>query len=90
MRDLIRQFEKEKKTHSNEGDRGVQNLCRLLNAMGYVDEQYMGQFHPQGSYGDLIEFLSDNSGCIEAIKEWIAKQDIQEWKENLESQLTEE
>ena len=55
--------------------------------MGYRDSQHFGQIHPQGSYGDLINFLEDNSGCVEAIKEWIVQQEIQEWADELESQL---
>jgi hypothetical protein len=86
---LIQELETEKKVHSNEGRRGVENLCRLVRAIGYKDSTHFGQFAHDGSYGDLIEFLEDNSGCVEAIKEWIAEQDIQDWKDNLESELPE-
>lgn len=71
----------------NEGETGVQNLCRLVRALGYKDPQYFGQFHPNGSYGDLIEFLQDNSGCVEAIVNWIGKQNVPDWKAALEEVL---
>ena len=87
--ELIEEFQKETKTYRNEGQTGVYNLCRLVHAMGYVDSQHFGQFHQQGSLGDLIEFLSDNSGCIEAIQGWIADHMAPEWADSLESQLPE-
>ena len=69
LNDALEQFEQQEKLHTNEGRRGVENLCRIVHAMGYRDSQHFGQIHPQGSYGDLINFLEDNSGCVEAIKE---------------------
>jgi hypothetical protein len=47
-----------------EGDRGVEQLETLVRDLGYTGGGW--------KYGDPIEaFLSDNSGCIEAIIEWI-------------------
>lgn len=86
--ELIQEWETEKKAHSNEGRRGVENLCRLVRALGYEDSTNFGQFAHNGSIGDLIDFLEDNSGCIEAIKEWIWEHDSQEWRDNLESELS--
>jgi hypothetical protein len=85
--ELIEEFHKEHKTHRMEGETGVHNLCRLVHALGYVDRRHFGQFHQNGSIGDLIEFLSDNSGCIEAIQEWIADNMGEEWQGNLEAYL---
>jgi hypothetical protein len=63
-----------------EGESGVNSLEELVKAMGYEDQ-----------FGTAIDhFLSDNSGCIQAILEWIGEQNIQEWAEGIESQLTEE
>lgn len=89
LRETMERYENQEGINRNEGSTGVKNLCLLLNAMGYKDTMHFGQFHHNGSYGDLINFLEDNSGCIEAIKEWIAEQDIQEWQESLESGLPE-
>lgn len=87
--ELMEEFDDVEGTGRNEGRQGVENLCRLVNAIGYRDKQYFGQFASDGSYGDLINFLEDNSGAVEAIREWIAEQDEQEWKENIESRLPE-
>lgn len=87
LTEVIEAFDQQEQTHRTEGTKGVENLCRLVNAMGYVDRRHIGQFAHNGSYGDLIEFLSDNSGCVEAIRRWIEEQDVAEWKENVESQL---
>jgi hypothetical protein len=85
--DVMAEFEKQEKLHSNEGRHGVENLCRLVHAMGYEDPLHFGQFAHNASIGDLISFLEDNPGCIEAIKNWIGEQDIEEWKESLLSYL---
>lgn len=87
FQEVLKKFERQEGIDRTEGPTGVKNLCRLLNAMGYKDSQHFGQFHPKGSYGDLINFLEDNSGAVEAIKEWIANEIVDEWKEALESQL---
>ncbi len=87
LRDALDEFETQENLSRNEGTTGVKNLCRIVHAMGYKDRQYFGQFHQAGSYGDLITFLEDNPGCVEAIKDWIAEQDAMEWAEELESHL---
>jgi len=87
MLNLIEEYRDEKKMHCMEGSTGVENLCRLVNTMGYQDAMHRGQFAQDGCHGDLIEFLSDNPGAIEAIINWIADQNSPEWKEALESEL---
>jgi len=86
--DLIVEFDEVEGTGRTEGRTGVENLCKLANAIGYKDRQYFGQFQG-GCFGDLIEFLEDNSGAVQAIREWIAEQDQQEWKQCIESFLPE-
>lgn len=86
MADLIAEWDEE--NGRSEGRPGVENLCKLANALGYKDRQHFGQFQG-GCIGDLIEFLEDNSGAIEAIKEWISGIEAPEWKENLLSNLPE-
>lgn len=68
----------------NEGNSGVQNLARLCRVIGYKDTQYFGQFDQDGSYGDLIEFLSDNMGAIELIKGFIEDNFPNKFNENFE------
>lgn len=87
--ELMEEFDEVEGTGRTEGRQGVENLCRLVNAIGYKDKTYFGQFAHNGCIGDLIEFLEDNSGAIQAIREWIAEQDEQEWKENIETFLPE-
>lgn len=88
MHELIQEFRDEKKMHCMEGSRGVGNLCNLVRAIGYRDAMNRMQYG-DGCLGDLLMFLEDNSGAIEAIITWIGDQDIQDWKDNLESELPE-
>lgn len=89
LNDALNNYIDQENLHRNEGSTGVKNLCRVLNAMGYQDKQYFGQFHQRGSFGDLICFLEDNPGAIEAIYSWIGEMDNSEWQENLEEQTDE-
>lgn len=89
LSEVLNEYCEQEDLTRNEGGEGVRNLCRLVKALGYSDPMYFGQFEG-ACYGDLIEFLEDNSGCVEAIKEWIAAQKVEEWKESLESQLPEQ
>ncbi len=70
-----------------EGRRGVETLCTLAAGLGYKDPQRYGQLTSKATLGDLIEMLQDNSGMIEAMVHWVAKQRNSEWKENLQNQL---
>lgn len=74
----------------NEGQRGVENLARLCRVLGYRDPTYFGQFDHDGSYGDLINFLEDNSGAVEAIKEFIQDHYGQEFEEEESEEENEE
>lgn len=60
----------EEKLTRTEGEAGVKNLARLCRLIGYKDNTYFGQFE-NGCYGDLIHFLEDNNGAVEAIVEFI-------------------
>lgn len=79
----------ENKLFRTEGRKGVENLCKIVQMIGYVDKQYFGQFEG-GSFGDLIEFLEDNSGAVQAIIEWIKEEgdDNYEWQEMLGNDYT--
>jgi len=88
LEQLIQEWQKEKKTHSIEGSRGFENLCKLTRAIGYRDPLHQMQFR-DGCIGDLMCFFEDNPGAIEAVINWIAEEDNQEWKESIESELPE-
>jgi hypothetical protein len=70
--ELIDQFIDQEKIYQLEGQRGVSNMERITQALGY---------------DNFDEFLSDNSGAIEAIQEWISRQDVPEWRESVQSHL---
>ena len=86
--ELIEEYRAHKRMHCMEGSRGIENLCKLVHALGYRDCMNRLQFQ-DGCVGDLLDFLEDNSGAIEAIITWIGDQNIKEWKDNLESELPE-
>lgn len=73
----------EKKLHRTEGVVGVKNLARICAALGYHDGTYFGQFE-NGCYGNLINFLEDNSGAVEAVIEFI-REHQEEWLDIEES-----
>jgi hypothetical protein len=79
---------KEEKLNRFEGEKGVQNLAILCRCLGYKDDRYFGQFSHRASYGDLINFLEDNPGAVEAILNFI--QDNENSYEALEDYEDEE
>jgi hypothetical protein len=54
-----------------EGRRGLEDLCKLARKLGYKDRLFQMQLSKDACVWDLLEFLEDNSGAIEAIYEWI-------------------
>lgn len=56
-----------------------------FNFLGYTGmrqlERVVRTLSPD--YGNLEEFFYDNPGAIEAVIEWIGKQNVSEWKENI-------
>lgn len=70
--DVLDQYIDQEQMHSFEGERGVKNLTNIVEALGYCN---------------LKEFLSDNSGAINTIVEWIGEQRCPEWKESLKDHI---
>ena len=64
--------------HCLEGERGIAALNTLCRDLGYKDEGFRN-----GT--SLEEFLKDNSGCCDAIVEWITEHldKNEEWKDAL-------
>lgn len=87
LSEVISEFQEHEEAGSTEGERGVKNLCRLVHAMGYRDPMHFGQFDHRVCYGDLINFLEDNSQIVEEIINLIRESDNDEWKGELESHL---
>lgn len=76
----IEEFIDTENLYATEGRRGLTNLCTIVRAIGYKDPQYFGQLDGRSSIGDLVEFLEDNSGAIEALMNWIIERDVPEWE----------
>jgi hypothetical protein len=87
---LIEKWRERNKAFSTEGRKGVINLCRLVNVLGYNDPLYFGQMAPDASIGDLICFLEDNPGAIEALINFIGDSGIAWWQESLQDELGDE
>lgn len=85
--ELLDAYMEEHNLYRTEGRRGVEALCQLTRALGYKDPQYFGQLTAKAAIGDLICFLEDNSGAIEAIHTWIREQNSPEFREALASQV---
>lgn len=78
--ELLEEFRNQEKIFCLEGGRGVAGLEKICEAIGYRDQPFR--------YGSPLEsFLSDNSGAIEVLLEWIAEQDTEDWRDSLESHL---
>ena len=76
--EIIQEFRHEERIHCLEGESGIVGLNKICNALGYKEGHWRN-----GT--SLEEFLKDNSGCCEAIIEWITNQmdHNSEWKEAL-------
>lgn len=85
--ELLDDHIQEERLWLTEGTPGVKNLCKLVRALGYKNFQNFGQFEG-ACYGDLIDFLEDNSGAVEAIVEWIKENGgDDDWEESLRQKL---
>jgi len=62
--EILNEYCDQKKIFNFEGDTGLKNLNQITKAIGYKGHGFM--------YGSsLEEFLSDNPGACNAIKDWI-------------------
>ena len=89
LEDMLDEYQDQEKMYNYEGRRGVENLVKIVRAIGYEDSMHFGQLK-NGSIGDLIEFFEDNSGAIEAVISWIGKTNILEWRKAISEFLPEE
>lgn len=88
--ELLDKFMTQENLYRTEGRRGVENLCTLVRALGYKDPQYWGQMTSKACVGDLIMFLEDNPGCMEAIHTWIRDTNSPEFTEALDEQVADD
>jgi hypothetical protein len=72
MSELIEKYTDQEKMYHFEGGRGVNNFEKIIGVLGYRD---------------MDSFLEDNSGCLQAMVEWLGTQHNDEWITALEEQL---
>lgn len=84
---LIEQYMDQEGLNSIEGERGVRNLAKLANALGYQDFNRYGQMPGGACMGDIFAMLEDCPGAIEAIIDWAKSRNVPEWKESLKQRL---
>lgn len=68
----------------------MEGLCQLVRAIGYKDPMRRQSLSSRACLGDLIEFLSDNPGAIEAVVSWIGEQEVPEWDDAIEGCISDE
>jgi hypothetical protein len=76
--DLIDQYIDMKGINNMEWYHGVRNMIHLAWAVGYGN---------QIDQNALVSFLHDNPGAIEAIQDWMRKQNCDYWNANLISRM---
>jgi hypothetical protein len=74
LQDLLDAYMAQERIHNFEGERGVRRLEKILSTL---DPNYVW----------LENFFADNSGACEALLTWVARQDLQEWRDSVESHL---
>lgn len=81
MIDLLEEWQMEYMPYSD-GELGVEALNNLCKAIGYKGHSY--------AHGSPLEcFFQDNSDAIYAVMNWIAEQDVPEWRDGIEADLPE-
>lgn len=88
---LLNKYMDDKKLWNIEGRAGLTNLAAICSAIGYKDPNYFGQLSREASIGDLVNFLEDNSGAIEAIIEFIKQEGDRndDWQSSLRDYILE-
>ena len=71
MHTVLDAYLDQKQYYHFDGRRGVERLCQLAGDLGYRDPQYFGQLTSTACIGNLVLFLEDNPGAIEAIMDWV-------------------
>src|ERR1035437_4864430 len=70
--DLIEKYIDQEKMYSFEGGRGVNHFEKIIRVIGYRD---------------MDNFLEDNSGCLQAMVDWLMEQKSEEWEESMRAEL---
>ena len=76
MQDALRRYMDDNRMYCMEGQRGVDSMEKVMHEVCGYDS----------NFGSVLQnFFADNSGAIEAVIKRIGKQQVSEWKDNLES-----
>lgn len=76
MQDALLRYIDDNKMYCMEGERGVRSMEKVMHEVCGYDS----------NFGSVLQnFFADNSGAIEAVIKWIGKQEVAEWKDNLDS-----
>jgi hypothetical protein len=74
MQAALQRYLDNNRMYNFEGNRGIDRMEKVMNEVcGY------------GAYNTSVAFFEDNPGAIEAVIEWIGRQNCTDWKDNLES-----
>lgn len=82
--ELMNKYCEQERIYRFEGEAGVANLAKIVEAIGYKDPNYNWTLRNGASVGSLVNFLEDCPGAIEAIHGWIVEFASPEWKEQLQ------
>lgn len=83
IQDILERYIEKNNLGRTEGQKGFENLVQIVTTLGYKDPMRYGSL-PNGCYvGNLIDFLQDNPGAIDALIMWIGEQRAPEWEELL-------
>ncbi len=76
--ELVEKWQVDNKIYHFEGTTGVDRFEKLCKVLGYTDGNYFNA-------SPILNFLSDNSGAIDALVNWIKESGIyvDGWKKNL-------
>lgn len=80
------------KLEYTEGERGIKSLAKIVRDLGYKDSMHYGGYDNGSCVGDLLNFLADNPGVIQAMHDWIRENMgsvDDEWTENLKECIPE-
>ena len=82
LNELLDEFQQQEKIYRFDGESGFRNFEKILKCLGYLSHNFR--------YGNLIDvFLINNPDAVETLLEWIGEQNLEEWRENIESHLKE-
>lgn len=90
LKRLLEEYCQQNKMYRLEGRKGVENIAKLVEDLGYKDPMHFGQLNNGACIGSLINFFEDNPGALEAVFDWIREQRSPEFYEKLQESINTE